>query len=450
MSLANRIAAQRESGSPTPQPRRHARSADPFAEVKRSVHAGLLDLLGPKLYDAHLDQRELETRVRQTLQAVLERDETPLTSADRARIATEVLDEILGHGPLEPYLRDPSISEIMVNGFDQVYVERAGRLEPVPVAFADESHLRRTIDKIVAKVGRRVDEASPMVDARLPDGSRVNAVVPPIALDGSVLTIRKFAADPFTVDDLVGFGTLTPATAYLLQCCVHGRMNILIGGGTGSGKTTSLNVLSSFVPADERIVTIEDAAELQLRQDHVLRLEARPPNVESRGEVAVRDLVRNALRMRPDRIIVGEVRDGAALDMLQAMNTGHDGSITTVHSNSPRDSLSRLETMVLMAGVDLPARAIREQMASAIDLIVHQSRLKDGTRRITHITEVIGMEGEIVTLQDIFQFDFHAGVDERGFYRGQLQSTGLRPHFVERLKDRGIDVPPHLFGGGLR
>lgn len=450
MSLANRIAAQRESGSPTPQPRRHARSADPFTEVKRSVHAGLLDLLGPKLYDAHLDQRELETRVRQTLQAVLERDETPLTSADRARIATEVLDEILGHGPLEPYLRDPSISEIMVNGFDQVYVERAGRLEPVPVAFADESHLRRTIDKIVAKVGRRVDEASPMVDARLPDGSRVNAVVPPIALDGSVLTIRKFAADPFTVDDLVGFGTLTPATAYLLQCCVHGRMNILIGGGTGSGKTTSLNVLSSFVPADERIVTIEDAAELQLRQDHVLRLEARPPNVESRGEVAVRDLVRNALRMRPDRIIVGEVRDGAALDMLQAMNTGHDGSITTVHSNSPRDSLSRLETMVLMAGVDLPARAIREQMASAIDLIVHQSRLKDGTRRITHITEVIGMEGEIVTLQDIFQFDFHAGVDERGFYRGQLQSTGLRPHFVERLKDRGIEVPPHLFGGGLR
>lgn len=450
MSLAGRIAAQREAASPTPVLRRQARAADPFAEVKRSVHAGLLELLGPKLYDAHLDQRELEARVRQTLQAVLEHDETPLTNADRARVSQEVADEILGHGPLEPYLRDPSISEIMVNGHDQVYVERAGRLEPVPVAFADESHLRRTIDKIVAKVGRRVDEASPMVDARLPDGSRVNAVVPPIALDGSVLTIRKFASDPFTVDDLIGFGTLTPATAWVLQACVHGRMNVLIGGGTGSGKTTSLNVLSSFVPPDERIVTIEDAAELQLRQDHVLRLEARPPNVESRGEVAVRDLVRNALRMRPDRIIVGEVRDGAALDMLQAMNTGHDGSITTVHSNSPRDSLSRLETMVLMAGVDLPARAIREQMASAIDVIVHQSRLKDGTRRITHITEVIGMEGEIVTLQDIFVFDFHAGVDERGCYRGTLQSTGLRPHFVERLRDRGVDVPPHLFGGGPR
>jgi pilus assembly protein CpaF len=450
MSLANRIAAQRESGSPTPVARRHARTADPFAEVKRSVHAALLELLGPKLYDAHVDQRELEVRVRQTLQSVLERDETPLTNADRARISSEVLDEILGHGPLEPYLRDPSISEIMVNGHDQVYVERAGRLEPVAVAFADESHLRRTIDKIVAKVGRRVDEASPMVDARLPDGSRVNAVVPPIALDGSVLTIRKFAADPFTVDDLINFGTLTQATAWLLHALVHGRMNILIGGGTGSGKTTSLNVLSSFVPPDERIVTIEDAAELQLRQDHVLRLEARPANVESRGEIAVRDLVRNALRMRPDRIIVGEVRDGAALDMLQAMNTGHDGSITTVHSNSPRDSLSRLETMVLMAGVDLPARAIREQMASAIDVIVHQSRLKDGTRRITHITEVIGMEGEIVTLQDLFVFDFHAGVDEHGFYRGTLNSTGLRPHFVERLKDRGVDIPPHLFGGGPR
>ncbi|MEJ2855241.1 MULTISPECIES: CpaF family protein [unclassified Saccharothrix] len=448
MSLTDRLAQSRPTPGAPVTPRRAARHADPFGTIKRSVHLGLVDALGPSLYDAHLDQGELERRVRQTLQAVLERDETPLTGADRTRIAQEVADEILGHGPLEPYLRDPDVSEIMVNGHDQVYVERAGRLEPVDAAFTDESHLRRTIDKIVAGVGRRVDEASPMVDARLRDGSRVNAVVPPIALDGSLLTIRKFATDPFTVTDLIGFGTLSPQVAAVLEACVRGRLNVLIGGGTGSGKTTTLNVLSSFVPADERIVTIEDAAELQLRQDHVLRLEARPPNVESRGEIAVRDLVRNALRMRPDRIIIGEVRDGAALDMLQAMNTGHDGSITTVHSNSPRDSLARLETMVLMAGLDLPQRAVREQMASAIDLIVHQSRLKDGTRRITHVTEVVGMEGEVVTLQDLFLFDFHAGVDEHGVYRGALRSTGLRPRFAERLADRGVHLPPGTFAGG--
>jgi pilus assembly protein CpaF len=427
-------------------PRRAARNADPFAGVKRSVHQGLLDSLGPRLYDAHLDQRELEKQVTQTLQAVLQRDDTPMTAADRAQVAQEVADEILGHGPLEQFLRDAGVSEIMVNGHDQIYVERDGRLVAVDAAFTDESHLRRTIDKIVSRVGRRVDEASPMVDARLPDGSRVNAVVPPIALDGSLLTIRKFAADPFTVDDLISFGTLTGPVAELLDACVRGRLNILIGGGTGSGKTTTLNVLSSFLPTDERIVTIEDAAELQLRQEHVLRLESRPSNVEKRGEIAVRDLVRNALRMRPDRIIIGEVRDGAALDMLQAMNTGHDGSITTVHSNAPRDSLSRLETMVLMAGVDLPQRAIREQMASAIDLIVHQARLKDGTRRITHITEVNGMEGEVITLQDLFLFDFHAGVDQSGRFRGSLRATGLRPGFLDQLADRGVHLPPRMFG----
>jgi pilus assembly protein CpaF len=285
-----------------------------------------------------------------------------------------------------------------------------------------------------------------MVDARLPDGSRVNAVVPPLALDGSVLTIRKFAADPYLVSDLISFGTLTPPTAELLRACVRGRMNIVISGGTGSGKTTTLNVLSSFVPDNERILTIEDAAELQLRQDHVLRLEARPPNMEGRGAITIRELVRNALRMRPDRIIVGEVRDGAALDMLQAMNTGHDGSITTVHSNGPRDALARLETMVLMAGVDLPQRAIREQMASAINLIVHQARLKDGTRRITHITEVDGMEGDIITLQDVYLFDFKAGVDEHGAYRGELRSTGLRPHFLDWLAERGVHVSPQSLG----
>ena len=448
-SLSDRIAQRLTPGAaPGESPggsRRNGRYLDPFAAVKHSVHAALLETLGPRLYDAHIDQRELEQRVVAALGSVLQRDETPMTVSDRARVANEVLDDILGHGPLEPYLRDPDVSEIMVNGHDQLYVERAGRIYSVDAGFTDESHLRRTIDKIVARVGRRVDEASPMVDARLPDGSRVNAVVPPIALDGSLLTIRKFAADPFTADDLMSFGTMTPPVANLLRACVRGRLNIVIGGGTGSGKTTTLNVLSSFVPADERIVTIEDAAELQLRQDHVLRLESRPENLEGRGQIAIRDLVRNALRMRPDRIIVGEVRDGAALDMLQAMNTGHDGSITTVHSNSPRDSLSRLETMVLMAGFDLPERAIREQMASAIDLIVHQARLKDGTRRITHITEVDGMEGGIITLQDVFTFDFRAGVDADGKFRGTLRSTGLRPRFVSRLAERGIVIPPETF-----
>ncbi len=452
MSLSDRLAQARTPAStvvPAEHKGSHRRSgrADPLAAVKRSVHEGLLEVLGPKLYDAHLDQGELELQVMQTLQAVLQRDETPLTSADRSRVAQEVADEILGHGPLEPYLRDPDVSEIMVNGHDQIYVEREGRIYPVPATFTDESHLRRTIEKIVARVGRRVDESSPMVDARLPDGSRVNAVIPPIALDGSLLTIRKFATEPFTVDDLIAFGTMTSAVSELLDACVRGRLNMVIGGGTGSGKTTTLNVLSSFVPADERIITIEDAAELQLRQEHVLRLESRPPSLEGRGQISIRDLVRNSLRMRPDRIIIGEIRDGAALDMLQAMNTGHDGSVTTLHSNSPRDSLARLETMVLMAQMDLPQRAIREQMTSAIDLIIHQASLKDGTRRITQITEVEGMEGDMITLLDVFAFDFRAGVDENGKFRGSLRSTGLRPRFIGTLADRGIYVPPSILAG---
>jgi pilus assembly protein CpaF len=449
MTLADRLSQLGLPSGPVVErrgvPRRSARYEDPFGPLKRSVHEELLEVLGPKLYDTHLDERELEQQVTHTLQAVLQRDETPMTTADRARVAQEVADDILGHGPLEPYLRDPDVSEIMVNGHDQIYVERNGRLQPVGASFADEAHLRRTIEKIVARVGRRVDESSPMVDARLPDGSRINAVVPPVALDGSLLTIRKFGVEPLTMGHLIRFGTMTPQVADFLRLCVQGRLNIVIGGGTGSGKTTTLNVLSAFVPEDERIVTIEDAAELQLRQDHVLRLESRPANLEKRGEITIRDLVRNALRMRPDRIIIGEVRDGATLDMLQAMNTGHDGSVTTIHSNSPRDTLSRLETMVMMANVELSQRAIREQMASAIDLIVHQSRLKDGSRRLTHVTEVQGMEGEVVVLQDLFLFDFHAGADERGRSRGGLRPTGLRPMFLNRLADRGVQLPPGIF-----
>ena len=456
MTLSDRLAQRGPASGPVVErrgmPKRAARYEDPFGPLKRSVHEAMLAMLGPRLYDTNLDQRELEQQVTQALQVVLQRDETPMTVADRARVAQEVADDILGHGPLEPYLRDPDVSEIMVNGHDQIYVERNGRLRPVGASFADEAHLRRTIEKIVARVGRRVDESSPMVDARLPDGSRINAVVPPVALDGSLLTIRKFGVEPLTMGHLIRFGTMTPQVADLLRLCVQGRLNIVIGGGTGSGKTTTLNVLSAFIPEDERIVTIEDAAELQLRQDHVLRLESRPANLEKRGEVTIRDLVRNALRMRPDRIIIGEVRDAATLDMLQAMNTGHDGSITTIHSNSPRDTLSRMETMVMMANVELTQRAIREQMASAIDLIVHQTRLKDGSRRITHITEVQGTEGEVVVLQDVFLFDFHAGTDERGSPRGVLRPTGLRPMFLNRLGDRGVQVPsaifqPHGYGG---
>jgi pilus assembly protein CpaF len=449
MNLTDRLAARDGSAqraaneARSPATGRHHRDhpQERLVTVKLRVHGALLEALGPTLYDANMTEADLEFRVRSALQAAVEAEETPLSSAERNRIVSEVADEILGNGPLEVFLRDPKISEIMVNGAGQIYVESEGRLSRVAATFIDEAHLRRTIDKIVARVGRRIDEASPMVDARLSDGSRVNAIIPPLSLDGSCLTIRKFAADPFTDRDLIGFGTFTRQTADFLYACVRGKLNILISGGTGSGKTTTLNVLSAYVGDDERIVTIEDAAELQLRQDHVVRMEARPANIESRGEITVRDLVKNALRMRPDRIIVGEVRDAAALDMLQAMNTGHDGSITTLHANAPRDALSRLETMVMMAGMDLPQRAIREQAASAIDLIVHQSRLRDGSRRITHITEVSGMEGDVVTLQDLYLFDFAAGLDASGHHLGVLKSTGLRPQFAQALADRGIDLP---------
>ncbi|HQF02852.1 MAG TPA: CpaF family protein [Phycicoccus sp.] len=422
-----------------------ARTGDPMVAVKERVHQSLIEDLGPRLYDPHLKESELAVQVRQTLQTVIDAEQTPLSLADRTRIAQEVSDEILGHGPLEPLLRDADVTEIMVNGPDRIFVERGGRIHPTAVHFSGEAHLRRIIDKIVGRIGRRIDESSPLVDARLPDGSRVNAVIAPVALDGSLLTIRKFSPDPFSDKDLITFGTFSPAVRDFLHACVVGRRNLIISGGTGSGKTTTLNVISSFLPEDERIVTIEDAAELQLHQRHVLRMESRPANIEGKGHISIRDLVRNALRMRPDRIVVGEVRDGAALDMLQAMNTGHEGSITTIHANSPRDSLSRLETMVLMAGMELPVRAIREQVAGALDLIVQQARLKDGSRRIVQITEVVGMEGDVITLQDLFVFDWAAGRDAQGRFLGELVPTGIRPAFTQDLADLGVALPLTLF-----
>ena len=414
-------------------------------DVRHRVHAALIDELGPVLYDKRMSEDELRKRVHSALQNALAQERTPLSASDKAQLIQDVSDDILGYGPIDKLLRDEDVSEIMCNGPDQIYVERGGKLVPANVAFVDEEHLRRTIDKIVAQVGRRIDESSPLCDARLPDGSRVNAVISPLAVGGPYLTIRKFSADPLRIDDLIRFGTLSVHAARFLQACIVGKLNVIVSGGTGTGKTTMLNVMSSFIPEDERIITVEDAKELQLAQDHVLCLETRPPNIEGKGEVTIRDLVKNTLRMRPDRIVVGECRSGEALDMLQAMNTGHDGSLTTLHANTPRDALSRLETLVLMAGYDLPVRAIREQIASAVDLIIQLQRLRDGTRRITHISEVAGMEGEIITLQDVFLFDFGAGVDEHGRFIGELQPTGMRPKFTHKLADNGIRLGAEIF-----
>ncbi len=414
-------------------------------QLRQRIHHSLIEELGPILYDSRLSEDDLRRKVHEQLHNALSMERAPLSAAEKAQVIQDVADDILGYGPIDRLLRDESVSEIMVNGPERVYVERSGRLELDPVTFVDENHLRRIIDKIVSQVGRRIDESSPLCDARLPDGSRVNAVIPPLAIGGPFLTIRKFSADPLQIDDLIRFGTVNAHSARFLQACIVGRLNVLICGGTGTGKTTLLNVLSSFIPPDERIVTVEDAKELQLHQDHVLALETRPPNIEGRGEVSIRDLVKNALRMRPDRIVVGECRSGAALDMLQAMNTGHDGSLTTIHANTPRDGLSRLETLTLMSGFDLPVRAIREQMASAIDLIVQLQRLRDGSRRVTHITEVQGMEGDVITLQDVFLFDYSAGVDEQGRFRGQLKATGMRPRFIQKLADLGIRLGPEVF-----
>jgi pilus assembly protein CpaF len=442
MSLYKRL----HEGEAATTPAAGAARRDPaLDELRHKIHGVLIDELGPILYDSRLSEEDLKRRVHEQLHAALAQERAPLSAADKAQLIQDVSDDILGYGPIDRVLKDGDVTEVMVNGPGDVYLERSGKIERADVEFVDEVHLRRIIDKIVSEVGRRIDESNPMVDARLPDGSRVNAVIPPLAIDGPFLTIRKFSEDPYQVDDLIRFGTLNAAAARFLQACVVGRLNCIVSGGTGTGKTTTLNVLSSFIPTGERIVTIEDAKELQLNQEHVLSLEARPPNIEGRGQVTIRDLVKNSLRMRPDRVVVGECRSGEALDMLQAMNTGHDGSITTIHSNSPRDTLSRIETMTLMAGFDLPIRAIREQMASALDCIVHLSRLRDGTRRITHITEVQGMEGDVITLQDVFLFDFSMGVDERGRYQGNLKATGVRPKFAEKLEDMGIRLGPEVF-----
>ncbi|MGH8945544.1 MAG: CpaF family protein [Acidimicrobiia bacterium] len=422
------------------------RGTDPLSGLKQRAQDALFARLGTRLYDASLTEEQLRAFVLEELGQVMEVDRAPLSPGERQTMIGEISNDVLGYGPVERFLADSNVTEVMINSDESIYVERDGKLYQTEARFVSEDHLRRVIERIVSQVGRRIDESSPMVDARLPDGSRVNAVIPPLAVDGPVLTIRKFSKDPYKVDDLIAFGTMTPEMAQLLRACVEGRLNVLISGGTGTGKTTLLNVLSSFIPTDERIVTIEDAVELQLHQSHVVRLESRPPNIEGKGQITIRDLVRNSLRMRPDRIVVGEVRGSEALDMLQAMNTGHDGSLSTVHSNAPRDALARLETMVLMAGMDLPVRAIREQIASALDLIVHLTRLRDGTRRITHVTEVEGMEAEIITLQDVFLFDFSAGVGPDGRFRGTIKPTGIRPKFSDQLADLGIPLPPTVFG----
>ncbi|MFJ4265827.1 CpaF family protein [Paenarthrobacter nicotinovorans] len=414
--------------------------------VKERTSNALFDRMGSRISDTSLDEGELHRYVKEELRAVIDEDDIPLTPSERQRLVQEIADDVLGLGPLQRFLDDKDITEIMVNGSDKVYVEIAGKLHLTNVRFTSEEHLRRIIERIVSKVGRRIDESSPLVDARLADGSRVNAIIPPLAVSGSSLTIRKFGRVPLTAQNLVQLGTMSPEITELLHACVQARMNIIVSGGTGTGKTTLLNVLSSFLPADERIVTIEDAVELQLQQSHVVRLESRPSNIEGKGEVAIRDLVRNSLRMRPDRIVVGEVRGGEALDMLQAMNTGHDGSISTVHANSPRDAIARLETLVLMAGMDLPLRAIREQISSAVNLVVQISRLRDGTRRITHVTEVQGMEGDVVTLQDAFTFDYSAGMDANGRFLGSAMPTGVRPRFVDHFANLGIRLSPAVFG----
>jgi pilus assembly protein CpaF len=419
---------------------------DAYTDLKNRIQQKLIAELDPSMDVTK--SSEVRTTIQEMFETMLLQEQIVLTRSEKKRLFEQIVAEILGYGPLEEYLSVEGITEIMVNGPKHIYIERQGRVQKVNATFEDDEHLMRIIERIVAPLGRRIDEGAPMVDARLPDGSRVNAIIPPISLIGPTLTIRIFAKIPLTVENLIEFGTITRESIEFLKASVIARVNILISGGTGSGKTTTLNILSGFIPDGERIVTIENAAELQLRQEHVVTLESRPPNIEGRGEVNIRDLVVNSLRMRPDRIIVGEVRAGEALDMLQAMNTGHEGSMTTLHANSPRDMLSRLETMVLMAGMDLPHRAIREQIASAVDLVVHQDRMRDGTRKITSISEVQGMEGDVITMSELYRFE-QTGF-ENGKVIGRLRPTGLRPKFMYKIQEAGIMLPPSIFGLGTR
>jgi len=414
---------------------KETKKEDPLSDVKGIIHKKIIERIDTSMLGQEDEEQRFNAEIADIVEETLKEKELHLSRTERQTMIRYIIDESIGFGPISGHLLDEEVSEIMVNGPDQVYVEKKGRLELVDTSFEDNQHVMRIIEKIVSPLGRRIDESSPMVDARLPDGSRVNAVIPPLALNGPTITIRKFAKKPLNVGNLISYGTMTSDMALFIEACIKARLNIVVSGGTGSGKTTTLNVLSSFIPHDERIVTIEDAAELQLEQEHVVRLESRPANIEGKGAISIRDLVKNSLRMRPDRIVIGEVRGGEALDMLQAMNTGHDGSLTTGHSNSPRDMLSRLETMVLMAGMDLPVRAIREQIASAIDIVIHQARLKDGSRKITHITEVQGMEGDTIILQDIFVLN----------EKGTFTATGIRPKFMEKLANTRVSLPNNLF-----
>lgn len=410
-----------------------------FQEMKARLHRAIVTRVDLAKLSALAPDR-VHAEVARLAEGLLQAENLPLSTAERDRLVGEVHHELFGLGPLEPLLADPTISDILVNSYSSIYIERRGKLEKTPISFRDDEHLRRVIERIVSTVGRRIDEAQPMVDARLPDGSRVNAIIPPLAIDGAVLSIRRFGADPLTMPMLIEYGALTKEIAILFEMCVRARLNIIISGGTGAGKTTLLNALSAFIPAAERIVTIEDSAELQMQQPHVVRLETRPPNIEGKGEVTQRDLVRNTLRMRPDRIVIGEVRGGEAIDMLQAMNTGHDGSLTTIHANTARDSLARLETMIQMTGMRLSDRAMRQQIASAINLVIQVARLTDGTRRIVSIAEITGMEGETISMQEIFEFE-RTGVDSTGKVIGRFRTTGIRPRFADRLKQYGMQLP---------